>query len=103
MALTLYKRTRPFESRVNWYDEFDNGFNNTLITDSSKTSWYPSVDIEHKENGYVLTTDLPGLKKEDIKIVLEKNHLILKGERKSENEEKNKNYHRIERTFGIFE
>ena len=44
-----------------------------------------------------------GLKKEDIKIVLEKDHLTLKGERKTEKEENNKNYHRIERTFGTFE
>ena len=103
MALTLFKRTTPFENPANWYEEFENCFNDTLITDNLKTSWYPAVDIEHKENEYVLTADLPGLKKEDINIVLENNYLTLKGERKTENDEKNKNFHRLERTYGTFE
>ena len=103
MALTLFKRRRPFEGLTTWYDDFDNFFDNTLLTENIKQTLFPAVDIEHKKNGYVLKADLPGLNKEDIKVHIENGYLTLKGERKHENEETKENYHRIERTYGTFQ
>ena len=103
MALTLFKRRRPFEGLTTWNDDFDNFFDDNFTTENIRSTRYPAVDIEHKEKVYVLKADLPGLKKEDIKVTIENGYLTLKGERKSEHEENKNNYHRIERTYGTFQ
>ena len=103
MALTLLKRCKPFEGLTTWYDEFENLFYDNFATENLKSTWYPAVDIEYKEKEYILRADLPGLKKEDINVTIEKGYLTLKGERKTENEENENNYHTIERTYGKFQ
>jgi len=63
----------------------------------------PNVDIYEEGNEVVLKTDLPGMKKEDIKVNLTENMLTISGERiKTEKIEK-ADYFRHERTFGTFE
>ena len=103
MALTLFKKRRPFEGLTTWYDDFENFFDDSFNTENLKSNWYPAVDIEHKEKEYILRADLPGLTKEGIKVTIENGYLTLKGERKTENEENINNYHRIERSYGSFQ
>jgi HSP20 family protein len=62
----------------------------------------PTVDIEENVEEYVVKAELPGLKKEEVKITYNDGVLALQGERKQEKEEKGKKYHRIERTYGTF-
>ena len=64
--------------------------------------WTPQVDISEADHEYVITAELPGLKKEDVKITLEDGVLTLQGERKQEKEEKGTRYHRVERAYGSF-
>jgi HSP20 family protein len=64
--------------------------------------WVPQVDISEADHEYVITAELPGLKKEDVKITLEDGVLTLQGERKQEKEEKSTRYHRVERAYGSF-
>jgi HSP20 family protein len=64
--------------------------------------WAPSVDITEDEKEYLLKTDLPEVKKEDVKVTVENGVLTITGERKFEKEEKDKKYHRIERSYGNF-
>jgi len=68
----------------------------------SKLGWMPSVDVSESENEYTIKADIPGMKKEDIKISLERNTMSISGERKEEVEEKNKNYVRREKSYGSF-
>lgn len=65
--------------------------------------WAPVVDITEDEKEFLVKAELPGLKKEEIKISVEDGVLTISGERKVEKEEKNKKYHRIERAYGRFE
>ncbi len=65
-------------------------------------SWYPAVDIFDNDNEIALKAELPGLKKEDIDIHVEDNLLTLRGERKREEEVKEKGYFRSERAYGTF-
>jgi len=65
--------------------------------------WTPLVDLEETKDSLLVRTELPGMKKEEIKISLEGDSLHISGERKQEREEKNKTYHRIERSYGKFE
>lgn len=64
--------------------------------------WAPVVDITENDREYVLKAELPGLKKEDIKLDLANGVLTLSGERSSEKEDKSEKYHRIERSYGRF-
>jgi len=64
--------------------------------------WAPLVDIVEDEQEYLLKVDLPEVNKEDISVSVEKGVLTIKGERKFEKEEKEKKYHRIERSYGAF-
>jgi len=66
------------------------------------TEWVPSVDIIEDEKEFVVKVDLPEVKKEDVKVTVEGDVLTITGERKFEKEEKDKKYHRIERSYGNF-
>ena len=63
----------------------------------------PAVDVAEDDKAVTLTAELPGLKEEDIEVVLRDNMLTVKGEKKSEREEKNENYYLSERRYGAFE
>ena len=64
--------------------------------------WSPLVDITEDEKEFLVKTDLPEVKKEDVKVTVEDGVLTITGERKFEKEEKNKKYHRVERSYGNF-
>lgn len=66
--------------------------------------WMPKVDIQELENEFVVYADIPGVDPADIDINVENNLLSVKGERKTflEEQDKEKNYYRVERSFGKF-
>jgi HSP20 family protein len=66
------------------------------------TTWAPRVDIAEDEKEYIINAELPGVKKEDVKVSVENGVLSIAGERKTEKEEKGKKYHRVEQTYGTF-
>ena len=65
--------------------------------------WSPQVDIIEDAKEYLVKADLPEMKKEEIKVTMEEGVLSISGERKVEKEEKNKKFHRMERSYGKFE
>ena len=64
--------------------------------------WAPSVDISEDDQEYLIKAEVPEVNKEDVKVTVENGVLTIKGERKFEKEEKNKKFHRIERSYGSF-
>ncbi len=66
------------------------------------TQWVPLVDITEDAKEYLIKTELPEVKKEEVKVTVENGRLSISGERKFEKEEKDKKYHRIERSYGSF-
>jgi HSP20 family protein len=60
------------------------------------------VNIEETEDAYHLEAELPGVKKEDVEVNVKDDYLVIKGEKKSFNEEKKDQYHRVERSHGSF-
>jgi HSP20 family protein len=64
--------------------------------------WAPLVDISEDGKEYLIKAELPGLKKDDVHISVEKGVLTITGERKFEKEEKDKKHHRVERAYGSF-
>jgi HSP20 family protein len=66
------------------------------------TAWTPGIDVFEKDNRLITRIDLPGMKKEDVKVEVTDGHLAISGERKSEVEEKKENFYRCEREYGSF-
>ena len=113
MALTRFKpeteisNWSPFRDLVNMQREVGRLFDG-LLGDPDRdrnmmTSWSPSADVIENNNYYLIKVELPGVSKNDVKITLRENVLTIKGEKKAEKEEKDHNYHRIERSYGSFE
>jgi len=68
------------------------------------TDWAPAVDIEETDNGYVVKAEMPGMNEKDISVTVENNILTIRGEKKAENERKNRDSRIIvsERSYGSF-
>lgn len=62
----------------------------------------PSVDIAASEKEYLVTVEVPGVNETDIQLELIDDALIVRGEKKQEREEKQKDYYRVERSYGAF-
>jgi HSP20 family protein len=69
----------------------------------SVSDWSPLVDISEDENEYLLNVELPEVRKEDVHVTVENGTLFIAGERKAQKEEKNRKFHRVERSWGRFE
>lgn len=64
--------------------------------------WLPSVDVSETKNDLVVKAELPGMDPKDIDVSLSDGMLTIRGEKKQEKEEKEENYHFIERSYGSF-
>jgi HSP20 family protein len=100
-------RWEPFRDLLTTQDRFNRLFNQTFSNvfgedDVKLGTWSPAVDIYENEQSVVLKAELPGIDPKDVEVRVENNTLFLKGQRKFENEVKEENYHRIERSYGSF-
>jgi HSP20 family protein len=82
---------------------FDSFFNRESRIIADNDDWSPRFDLIESKDSLVIKADLPGMNEKDISVSLSGDNLIIKGERKNEREEKDKHYHRIERSFGSFQ
>jgi len=93
----------PFRSLGNIHDEFDRLFDRITPSPFRRERAYsPAVDILEEKDKYTAKVELPGFDQKDVKITLNDNVLTIRGERKSDYEEKKEGIHRIERSFGSF-
>ena len=90
----------PYSTRRSVYDPF-NFFSDFFGANNAPMEL--RTDISDRGDSFVLEADLPGFKKDDIKIDLENDRLTIKAERRSESEDKANGYVRRERSFGSFE
>jgi len=63
----------------------------------------PAIDMSEDEKAYKISAELPGIDAKDIDVSVSGDMLVLKGEKRQEKEEKDKNYHFSERTYGSFQ
>lgn len=99
----------PFRNFKPFYGDFERWFDETAGVLDERTRHTnadvyetPKVDVYETDDSYVLKADLPGLKKEDIKIDVHDNTLTFKGEKKVEKKTEKDNYVRVERSYGSF-
>ena len=81
---------------------FEDAFSRLLSEPRTGRPWSPAVDIFETENELVLKADVPDVDLKDIEVRVENQTLTIRGERKFEQEQNAKGYHRIERSYGAF-
>lgn len=100
---------RPSRNWLSLRDEMDRFFDDFFGSDLDRfpagfeTKWMPSADLLETDNELVAKVELPGMDKKDINISVQDNVLMIRGTKTQEKEDKNENYHRIERSFGSFQ
>ena len=121
--LTRFRRnvpTTPAFTRDPFFNFVDRFFNELSwpasgvpgdATEGNGSAWMPAVDVVENEDAYVVTADLPGLKKEDVDVSLDDGVLTISGERRfeskstgpeGEDNEGRKGFRRFERAYGSF-
>lgn len=95
----------PFGLMREFTDEMDRIFQAVAprtATSADLNAWSPTVDIRQCNGDLVVTAEVPGLKKDEIKVELTDDALVIQGERKREHKEDHEGYHRWERSYGQF-
>jgi HSP20 family protein len=98
MQLVRWEPFGGFSNVRSFNDLFDENFGR----ESSRSTWYPPVDILESKDSYLIRAELPGMKKEDIKVELKDGTLILSGERTSEKPAEGVEYRHTERVNAKF-
>ena len=98
---------RPFGDLERMKSEMDRVWDSFFATKPAvKTGesgeWYPSLDITETKNDILVKAEIAGMDPKDIDISLNNDILTIKGEKKQEKEEKEENYHLVERSYGKF-
>ena len=93
-------------SPINMVNEFDNIFNSLFHSDfrnviNTTNDWEPSMDLKESDKNFLIEADIAGLKKKDISINLNGDHLTVSGNREEKGGE-NDHYHFRERSVGAF-
>jgi len=103
MVITRWDPFREFASLQNRVNSLFQDYNRSGQDELSLTSSFvPAVDVYEDEHKVTLKLEIPGVTQEEVDIRLENNTLTVRGERKFEKEEKEENFHRIERRYGSF-
>jgi HSP20 family protein len=104
--MTVITRIDPFRELATLQDRFNSLFENFAEASGKEQlaqgTFVPAVDIYEDEHNLVLKLEAPGMNEEDLNVSLENSTLAISGERKFEKEEKEENFHRIERRYGSF-
>jgi len=99
----------PFSLMRRLSDEMDRAFatsfglptvGRTGVEDEVR--WIPPVEVRERDNNLVVTAELPGMNKDNVKVEVTAEGLLIQGERKREQEEKRQGYYRSERSYGQF-
>jgi HSP20 family protein len=95
---------RPFEELERIRREFDRLMEEFFAKEEpAERHFAPALDVYETDSEVVVKAELPGVKKEDVEVLIRDHNLIIKGEKKEEKEEKTETYHRVERVYGKFE
>jgi HSP20 family protein len=103
-------RWQPINRPAPWNTGVDRLFNEfmgrslrQMEEETAACAWTPAVNILEREDGIVISADLPGLKAEDVDVTVDNGVLTIRGERSLEEVAEGETYHRVERSYGSFE
>src|SRR5687767_11898329 len=97
----------PFRDMENLSARWNRAFANPLSFESPNDGsvfgdWVPAMDIEENDKEYLIKAELPAIKREEVKVCISRGVLTLEGERKHEQTDRGKKFHRVERSYGRF-
>jgi len=95
---------RPFALMREFTDEMDRMFKGAPLAEGAAgiEAWTPTIDVHRCNGDLVVTAELPGLRKEEVKVEMTEDALVIEGERKREHKTDHEGYHRVERSYGKF-
>jgi len=102
MAITRWDPFREVVALQNRMNSLFGGLNTETESPLTAASFVPAVDVYEDDKKVVLKLEVPGIEEKDLDVRVENHTLTVKGERKFETEEKEENFHRIERRYGSF-
>jgi HSP20 family protein len=102
MAITRWDPFREVVTLQNRLNSLFGSLNSETESALTTASFTPAVDVYEDEKKVVLKLEVPGIEEKDLDVSVENHTLTVKGERKFEKEEKEENFHRIERRYGSF-
>ena len=102
MAITRWDPFREVVSLQNRMNSLFRDLNEGGEGPLATASFVPAVDVYEDDKKVMLKLEVPGMQEKDLDVSVENNTLTVKGERKFEKEEKEENFHRIERRYGSF-
>jgi HSP20 family protein len=94
--MALLMKPEPFSSEVTRL------FNTLFDESQAQQRWVPAMDLFEAEDHFVVKADLPGLRQDDVSIEIRDNALTISGERKAEQEQRERGWYRVERATGRF-
>jgi HSP20 family protein len=100
MTLVKFEPMREFENIHDRIQRYFDDFSDFGL--SFNDNFNPRIDISEDKDNVNITAEIPGVKKENIKLTLQDNILTIEGEKKNVSEQKEKNVYRSERSFGSF-
>jgi len=104
-GLTPWSPFREFEEMERRFDEM---FGRSLLPSiwrrlpAEQMTWAPTIDVFEKDDKFVVKAEIPGMKEDDINVLVEGDMLNIRGEKKTESEVKEEDYYHCERSYGSF-
>ena len=98
-------RFEPFSRVGNFRSVFNDLFDENLARSSARPSarhWHPAVDVLESKDAYLIRAELPGMKRDEIKVELKDGNLVLSGETKAETPADGVEYRHVERVAAKF-
>ena len=104
MTLVKYDPWRSLEKAEremqHFFEDFRLGF--PVATSFDLNGYMPRIDTSEDEKNLYITAELPGMKQDDVQVTVRDGAMTIQGKKERREETKEKNYHRIERSFGEF-
>ncbi|MBU0474929.1 MAG: Hsp20/alpha crystallin family protein [Bacteroidetes bacterium] len=101
MTLVRLKPMREFDNKHNLIQKYFDDLA-TMKSSFNENAFSPKINISEKENQLIINAEIPGVKKENLKITLQDNILTIEGEKKNESEANEIKYLLSERNYGSF-
>jgi HSP20 family protein len=106
MTMATINRWDPFQDMLSLREAMNQLMEESFVRPSAGRDgqgFVPALDLSETAEGYLVEAALPGLKPEDLEITVENNVLTIKGQTRQNVDDKQRNFHRIERRFGSFQ
>ncbi|MEW5844474.1 MAG: Hsp20/alpha crystallin family protein [Bacteroidota bacterium] len=102
MTLIKFEPLREIESLHDRIQKYFDDFSGFGLNFNFNDNFSPRIDVSEDKDHINVIAEIPGVKKENIKITLQDNILTIEGEKKKSSEQKEKNFYRNERMYGSF-